>query len=99
MEKISKASSVKSGLGPEDSRSLNRLNFPNKGAMEASDALVSRLRDKYANDPKALQQIDVFDARSPYQPKIDALSEALSSGDTIKAKELKDWLRENYPDI
>lgn len=79
---------------------LNRPAIIYPGGKPARDARIAHLRQLYSGDPKALQQIDVYEGgNNPYSLKIREYIEALKSGDTKKADRLYKWFKENYPDI
>lgn len=85
------------GLPPENHRDLNRINYP--GGQESRAAKIAKLRKRYANDPVALQQIDVYEGSNEYHVKLREYIDALKSGDTSAQEELEAWFDQYYPDI
>jgi hypothetical protein len=79
------------GLTRQHHAELNRIN--------STPARFAELRREYAGDATALQQIDVYDPASPYQPKIRALTKAIKSDDKTRAAELLAWFKEFYPNV
>jgi hypothetical protein len=79
------------GLNPAHHGELNR--------MDAAPSRLAELREEYADDPVALQQIDVYDPDTEYYDHFLAYKDALLSGDSsVEAAELN-WLTEHYGDI
>lgn len=77
------------GLSPEHHGELNKLNV----VPERYDAL----RAQYSSDPRALQQIDVYDPATEYHDKMSLFVQALKSGDTATEAELQAWFDTFYP--
>jgi hypothetical protein len=57
------------------------------------------LRQQYAQDPVALQQIDVYDGSTLYHVKLNEYANALKSKDFATEKKLEQWFKDHYPDI
>jgi hypothetical protein len=89
----------KGGLSPQDHGDLNRPSNVYPGGQEARDARLAELRDHYAGDPRARQQIDVYDSSTVYHDKLRKFTEALKSGDTARVAQLQAWFDEHYPDL
>lgn len=87
------------GLKPEHHGNLNTPGSIYPGGKESRYEEIEQLRAEYADDPVALQQIDVYDGRTKYHDKIAELRDALKAGDTQKEAELEVWFNNNYPDI
>jgi len=88
------------GLLPEQHGDLNRPCLIYPGGAEARTARIAELREKYSNDPKALQQIDVYDHNpNEYHHKNGQYRKALISNDTAMIEELETWFRQHYPDL
>ena len=81
----------KGGLSPQHHGELNGPGI----AVER----FQELRSLYENDPRALQQIDVYDGSTEYHAKFCLFTEALKLGDTTKWQELQTWFDEHYPDV
>ena len=79
------------GLLPQHHGELNKMNVPR--------ARFDELRTLYANDPRALQQIEVDDPLTEYQDHIQSFICALKKGDTIAELIEEAWIEENYPDL
>ena len=79
------------GLKPEHHGELNKLNVPS--------SRFDTLRGEYANDPKAQQQIDVYDPSTMYHEKLKEYVQAIKENDKERMVELEDWFDEHYPDI
>ena len=76
---------------------LNTSNDLYPGGEKARNAKIAKLRGKYADNPKALLNIDRFDPNSDYFKKLVELRDARNAGDTKKITELTVWFqrREN----
>ena len=79
------------GLSIEHHRRLN--------SWRCDPCLYDEMRGWYAGDVVALQQIDVYDPKSPYLEKLVEHRKALHEGDEEKVAELEQWFDEHYPDI
>ena len=87
------------GLKPEEHGDLNRPSIVYPGGKDARKQKMAELRAAYADDPVALQQIDVYDGDTVYHDKLREFRDALMSGNLTKKAELEAWFKENYPDI
>ena len=67
--------------------------------LEVVKKRFEELRKQYADDPVALQEIDVYDSTSKYNLKFRAYRDALKNNDIKKQKKLEAWFKKNYPDI
>jgi hypothetical protein len=96
------------GLSPEDHGLLDScpedetvVNLPPEERWEQSVKLsvefAESLREKYKNDPLALEEIDMYDVSTEYHEKHAQYVSALKSGDTKQQEELRLWFREHYP--
>lgn len=79
------------GLRPEHHGELNLPNVPS--------SRLDVLREEYAGDSKAQQQIDVYDPTTEYHEKIAEYVQAIKEGNKERMAELDDWFGEYYPDI
>lgn len=77
---------------------LSRKHHGELNKSGVSRARFAELRQLYVDDPAALQQIDVYDPRSPYQPLFRKYRNALKSGDAGAEQALRE-LEDYYPDI
>jgi len=89
----------KDGLIPEHHGDLNRPSVVYPGGSEAREARLAELRAQYAGNPRALQQIDVYDGSTEYHVKLREFTEALKSRDTAREAQLQAWFDEHYPDL
>ncbi len=80
------------GLSKKHHKELNQV-------LSVSPGRYDELREKYANDPVALQQIDVYDPSTEYHQKLKQFVWSLQSGDEKKEAELRKWFEKHYPDI
>lgn len=87
------------GLKPQHHGELNVPGQVFKGGKEAKAKKITELRQEYANDPVALQQIDVYEGDNEYSHHLQLFVKALKSGDAAKEAELDAWFKEHYPDI
>ena len=78
-------------LKPEHHKELNLPNV-------ASDRF-EELRGEYANNPKAQQQIDVYDPTTEWHDKWAEYIQAAKEDNEEKMVELEEWFNEHYPDI
>ena len=67
--------------------------------LEVVKKRYEELRKQYADDPVALQQIDVYDSTPKYHLKFREYRDALKNNGTKKLKKLEAWFKKNYPDI
>jgi len=67
--------------------------------MQKRERRYEQLREKYQQlrDNLAIEQIDCYDAGSPYGKHYHELIEAFKRGDDEKATQEEKWLEENYP--
>ena len=65
--------------------------------QELRQARYAALREQYSDKPYALEQIDVFDASSPYGIARQEYVDAIKSGNTERERELVAWFGEHYP--
>jgi len=79
------------GLRPEHHGELNKLNV--------SSSRFDVLREEYAGDSKAQQQIDVYDPLTEYHEKMAEYIQAIKEGNEERMTELEDWFGEHYPDV
>jgi hypothetical protein len=89
----------KKGLIPQHHGDLNRPSLTYPGGKEARDVRIAQLRQEYAGNSVAQQQIDVYADDTEYHTKLDEFKNALMSGDIAKEAELEAWFKEHYPDI
>ena len=91
----------KGGLIPEHHGDLNRPSLVYPGGKEAKDVRLAELRAQHANDPRALQQIDVYEGNTDieYFVKLEELKEAFKSRDTVREAQLRAWFDKYYSDI
>jgi len=79
------------GLAPVHHRELNSWLCPSYRYDE--------LREVYATDRVAQQQIDVYDPDTAYHTHIRRFRDAVRDGNAdVEAKEHK-WLKQYYPDV
>lgn len=77
------------GLSPQHHGQLNRMDVPHEE--------YETLRREYADDPLALEQIDIYDGSTPYYGHIKNLTRAYQRDDrTAILKEYR-WFWEHYP--
>ena len=79
------------GLRPEHRGELNKMNVPSSRYDE--------LREEYAGDSKAQQQIDVCDPLTEYHEKMAEYIQATREGNKERIAELDDWFAKHYPDV
>ena len=80
------------GLKRQHHRELNKSKIDPKRYKE--------LREKYKNDPVALQQIDVYDpGATAYHDHLGDYVRALKARNDVRADELEAWFHEHYPDV
>jgi hypothetical protein len=84
-------------LNKEDHADLNQTWNEYPGGKKAKEKRIEELKQRYKDDPKALEQIDIYDHNSPYRIKFTMFRDALLSGDTYTETELRTWFRTNYP--
>lgn len=89
----------KAGLPPEIHNDLNRPALIYPGGEEARNAKIEQLRTQYANDPVALQHLDVYDTRTEYHLHLREFVDALKSGDVETQTRIQRWMEERYPDV
>lgn len=87
------------GLKPQEHGDLNLPSVVYPGGEDARERRMAELRAAYADDPVALQQIDVYDGSTEYHVKLEEFKKALMSGNTAKEAELDAWFKEHYPNI
>ena len=51
----------------------------------------------YKVNPLALEQIDIYDGKSPYTTHIRLYRDAIKSGDETTIKREEAWFAQNYP--
>lgn len=78
---------------------LRRAHHAELNKVNSTTVRFAELRRDYAGDATALQQIDVYDPASPYQPKIRTLTKAIKADDKAQEAELLAWFKEFYPDV
>ena len=66
---------------------------------DADATLLRELREKYANDGIAQQQIDTYDDDSPYSEKWNAYTDAIINNDEQAKAKIAAWMRRRYPDV
>lgn len=81
-----------SGLSPEHHSELNKV--PGRDPPRYDE-----LRNKYAGDGVAQQQIDVYDGNTEYHDHLQAYTGALKSGNGAGERREEQWFESNYPDI
>ncbi len=96
---VAKPEETVRGLSPQHHKELNGGDFRRDHEEEQQIARLAELRSQYANDPVALQQIDVYDYRTEYHVKFAELRNALISNDTKAEAELSHWFEVHYPDL
>lgn len=79
------------GLTPEHHGELNKHN--------TSRERFAELRQQYADDKRALQQIDIYDPETEYHAKIKRYFTACKANDTEAMAELEAWFDWYYPDV
>jgi hypothetical protein len=79
------------GLSRQHHGELNKVNI--------DSSRYDELRQRYSNDPRALQQIDVYDPSSEYRRIFRKYRDALLVGDTQTIRECEEWFRENYSEL
>jgi hypothetical protein len=79
------------GLSPEDHALLNSQHDPNR------EELLRQKRIQYANNPKALEEIDRYDNNSAYAKKQNEALEAAKRGDWPRTEEILKWVEKHYP--
>ncbi len=89
----------KGGLKPEHHGDLNRPEIVYPGGEEARTARIAQLRQEYAGDSRAQQQMDVYEGGNEYSKHLSEYVEAMKSGNLARQKELEDWFHTNYPDL
>ena len=57
----------------------------------------TQFRQKYRDEPLALEQIDVYDMESPYRQHWRFYRDAIHSGDVYTLEIEQQWLMEHYP--
>ena len=87
------------GLRPEHHGDLNRPEIVYPGGEDARKARITELRQEYAGDTRALQQIDVYEGDNEYSRHMRQYVEAMKSGNLQKQQELEEWFHTNYPDL
>lgn len=88
------------GLSPQEHGDLNRADEVYPGGNAAKSARIAELRITHARDPKALQQIDVYEGGSnSYMIAFMLYRAAVRLGDNESMQMLEEWFRINYPDI
>lgn len=85
------------GLSAEHLRELDDFKFHHGQTPEQKSARFTILRQKYAGDPLALEQIDMYDPTTDYHKKLMQFRDALKARNAAEADELYAWLREHYP--
>ena len=92
-----KVARTSQGLSPEDHGYLNGLS-PMSVTLKKRRWIYKTKRREYASDPKALQQIDIYDGESTYGKKWRQYRDALIANNhpTLIA-ELEAWFETNYP--
>ena len=92
---------IKKGLTPEDHKLANNPSWSSfwKECGVDKEDFVKTLREKYAGDDIARQQIDVYSENPEYVRHIRDLVLSLKSGDQNEQEIAKLWLATNYPDI
>ena len=88
------------GLSPEHHGDLNRATEVYPGGKDARAKRLTQLREQYAGDRVALQQLDVYsDEDNAYHQALRKYKAAILSGNITLQSKLEEWLKENYPDI
>ena len=87
------------GLSGQHHGELNRPVEVFEGGADAKAQRIALLREEYADDSKALQQIDVYEGSNEYSEKLTAFVGTLKSGNTGLQRRLTKWFRTHYPDI
>ena len=67
--------------------------------FNASPARLAELRARYAGDGIAQQQLDVYDANSPYHQHHRLFASALKRNDSATVAAEHQWLQDHYPAI
>jgi len=89
----------KKGLSGQHHGELNRPEMVFPGGEEGKSARIAQLRQEYAGDTRALQQIDVYEGNNEYSRHLSAYVEAMKNGNSTRQKELEEWFHLNYPDL
>ena len=79
------------GLSRQHHGELNRLGISRRRFQE--------LREEYANDSVALQQIDVYDGSTEYNIKLMEFVDAVKNKDEVSERRLAERFNTYYPDI
>lgn len=78
-------------------KGLSRKHHGELNALTARRGRHDELREQYAGDDLAQEQIDVYDPETEYHDHIEALVRAVEAGDE-KAESRQDrWFRKHYP--
>ncbi len=78
---------------------LKRKHHGELNKMDVPSWRYDQLRAKYANDSKALQQIDIYDPSTIYHRKLKKYTDALRFRQIDLIAKLETWFDEHYPDI
>ena len=68
-------------------------------SLNVSAERIAELRLLYANDPVALQQIDVYDGSTEYHEQFGYYRDALKAHNAKREAEAYAWLKKHYPDV
>ncbi|MBI2579839.1 MAG: hypothetical protein HYW27_02975 [Candidatus Aenigmarchaeota archaeon] len=82
------------GMRPEDHSELNGIHLKPE---EFRARRFAYMRELYKGDPRALQQIDIYDNSSPYGLHRRILVKALKDRDEETERNELAWFREHYP--
>lgn len=85
------------GLTKQDHMTLNIPSNDWEGGLSTKLKQINQLRLTYADDPLALEQLDIYDIRSKYNRQLTEYQEASEANDVTKINELKAWFKEHYP--
>ena len=86
----------KLGITQADHDSMNSYEF-NDLDIEEKRKRYAELRELYADDKLALEQIDSLDGETEYHDKMGLLREAFLNKDFDKVRKLDQWFLEHYP--
>lgn len=90
------------GLSPEHHGEMNHplsTGFWKEKGITLEDR-VKELREEYAGDDVARQQLDVYEGgNNEYHTQLKKYVEAFKSGNLEQQNKLEQWFKTNYPDI
>lgn len=84
------------GLSPKHHLELNDPYYVYPGGFEAKKKRLDELRQEYADDELALQQIDAYDSETELHIKLREYTMALKTQDEAAMTKLEEWFNTNY---